>query len=126
MDDRHIGAEREPLIPFDLRQWRGPMLPEAVAQVLDVLRHGASSVGDVETALIGRPELSRRFMFLVNSPILGLRGITTVRHAVMVVGLAGTRSLLLACGAFDCLVGDHECYGHDAGGLFRHSAAVGA
>ena len=44
----------------------------------------------------------------------------------MVVGLAGTRSLILASGAFDCLAGDHECYGHDVGGLFRHSAAVGA
>jgi len=111
-------------ISIDLRRIEElPTLPEVAARVLQVIRDARSSVEDVEAVVVRDPALSAKILRVANSAFYGLpQKITTVGHAIAILGFNQLLSLLLSITMFDRF----RTRRLDLQGFWRHSIATAA
>lgn len=103
-----------------------PPLALEIAEILLRLHDDRTTVRDLEHCIEREPQLEDRLLALINSPFYGLQSISSARHAVMVLGFRGLRSMLLGLGVTDVLSGDFLVYGSEPLGLARRAIGVAA
>ncbi len=89
-------------------------LPEAVSRILEEIHKPEPDAGVLEQLISAEPELSVRILATVNSSLHALRSkVTSVRHAVTMLGLDRVRSVVMASAMIESLPSP-------PGGLFDH------
>lgn len=95
-----------------------PSLPTTVARILEMLDDPDVALSDVGEAIASDPSISMKTLRLVNSAYYGMRDeITSVEHAVSLLGMKVVRNVVLTASVFETL-------GCDEGRLMQHSVAV--
>lgn len=114
-----------------------PVLPDDVAEALDresvpsaqavvvkalrVIESDGSCAADLERVLCLDAAMSARLLRIANSPLYGHRGrISTIRHAIAMIGFRATRSLVLSTAMINTFPKDDAV----ASELWRHAASV--
>lgn len=96
-----------------------PSLPATLARIVQLLNDPDSSLAEVGKAITGDPAIALKTLRLANSASYGLRErVTSVEHAVTLLGVKVIQNLVLTATVFDTL-------SSGASLLFRHSIAVG-
>lgn len=81
-----------------------PTLPTIVTQVFEVMRRPTSSAHDVEKVIAKDQAISAKILRVANSAFYGFsRRITTVAHAIAILGFNNVQSMVLGIAAFDLL-----------------------
>ena len=79
-----------------------PTLPTIVTQVFEVMRRPTSSAHDVEKVVVNDQAISAKILRVANSAFYGFpRRITTVAHAIAILGFTNVQSMILGIAAFD-------------------------
>lgn len=95
-----------------------PSLPTTVARILDMLDDPDVPLSDVGAAIANDPSISMKTLRLVNSAYYGIRDeVTSVEHAVSLLGLKVVRNVVLTASVFETL-------GCNEGRLMQHSVAT--
>ncbi|MFH1687549.1 MAG: HDOD domain-containing protein [bacterium] len=76
-------------------------LPQTLAAVLDVVRNEDSTAGQLADVIIKDPAMTAKILRIVNSPYYGGRDVTSVRQAVMTLGLRAVSALALSTSVYD-------------------------
>jgi hypothetical protein len=88
-------------------------------RITELLDRPMSSLSDVAAAITGDPALALKTLRLVNSAFHGVReNVTSVEHAVVMLGAKVIRNLVLTASIVDT-------FENDAGDLLRHSICCG-
>ncbi|MCS6862170.1 MAG: HDOD domain-containing protein [Abditibacteriales bacterium] len=96
-------------------------MPELAARMLEVVRDARSSAKDVEAVIVRDPALSAKILRAANSALYGFsQEITTIEHAIGVVGFNQILSLSLSISMFDLF----RTRRLDLQGFWRHSIAT--
>lgn len=96
-----------------------PSLPATLARIIQLLNDPESSLSDVGKAITQDPAIALKTLRLANSAAYGLREhVTSVEHAVALLGAKVIQNLVLTATVFDTL-------SHSAGLVFQHSIAAG-
>ncbi|MDQ7780019.1 MAG: HDOD domain-containing protein, partial [Planctomycetota bacterium] len=104
-----------------------PTLPAVVVRVLEVVLDSDSSAKDAAAIVASDPALAAKVLKVVNSPAYGLRQkVSTVGHAVAMLGFATLKGLVLSITVFDELLDKRIPIGLDKALYWQHSLAVGA
>lgn len=83
-----------------------PSMPEVVTRLLEMLEDPDCSLGDVGRAISLDPSISLKTLRLVNSAYYGLgQEVTTVEHAVVLLGAKVIKNLALTATVFDTIGG---------------------
>src|SRR4051812_749757 len=105
-----------------------PSLPAVAVHVLRLCQRENFDIADVARAIGSDPALAARVVALVNSPLFGLkREITTVSHALVLLGANAVRTIALSFAVVGDLR-DHERAGFDHRSFWRRAifAAIAA
>ncbi|MCS6860553.1 MAG: HDOD domain-containing protein [Abditibacteriales bacterium] len=79
-----------------------PTLPTIVTQVFEVMRRPTSSAHDVEKVVVNDQAISAKILRVANSAFYGFpRRITTIAHAIAILGFNNVQSMILGIAAFD-------------------------
>ena len=74
-----------------------PPLPEGVARILEEINSPDTDIALLENLIAAEPEISFRIMAMVNSSLFALRcDITSIRHALAMLGFDRVRSIVVA------------------------------
>lgn len=104
-----------------------PALPTVVLRVMELAGDAEAGAADFEAILRRDPVLAAKVLKLVNSPFFGLRHkITSVSHAVVLLGFKTVRSVVIAAKTSRLLNRQLTQYGFDAGGMWKHSISCAA
>ncbi len=104
-----------------------PTLPAVVVRVLEVVLDSESSAKDAAEIIASDPALAAKVLKIVNSPAYGLRQkISTIGHAVAMLGFATLKGLVLSVSVFDELLEKGKPAGLDKAMFWQHSLAVAA
>ncbi len=99
----------------------------AAAKALQLLADDTADVDRIAKEILRDQGLTARCLKIANSPLYGFRAkISTVRHAIVVIGLRQTKALLFMAAASNALSTDLPGYKLEKGALFAHALAVGA
>ncbi|MDR7415652.1 MAG: HDOD domain-containing protein [Armatimonadota bacterium] len=99
--------------------------PAHVVEAMQLLDDLNTSAEEVASALGRDPVLAARVLRLANSALyLRARRVATLREAVVLVGFAAVRSLLVSAVAYDAFRPGAPGYGLDRVQLWQHSLAV--
>ncbi len=109
------------LMAFDLLK----PFPAHVVETMRLLDDLSTSAEEVASALGKDPVLAARVLRLANSALyLRSRRVATLREAVVLVGFAAVRSLLVTAVAYDTFRPGAPGYGLDRVQLWQHALAV--
>ncbi|MEE9128291.1 MAG: HDOD domain-containing protein [Planctomycetota bacterium] len=104
-----------------------PPLPDVVHKLLELINRDDAEPMEFEAVLEHSPALAGKLLGLVNSALFGVQHpVTSIHHAVLLLGHWPLRNMVLAYGAGELMLTDFSCYGHSARGLWEHSVAVAA
>lgn len=79
-----------------------PALPQIVAQIIDMLGDEEASVESLSTHIVSDPAIVARLLAAANAGALGTGGrITSVRQAIMLLGVGRVRDITLATAIID-------------------------
>lgn len=96
-----------------------PSLPGTVAHIMRLVEDPACSLAEVSKAISTDPPLALKTLRLVNTAYYGLRQkITTIEHAVVLLGVKVIRNLVFSATVFDVMKQGMER-------VFRHSVSCG-
>ena len=96
-----------------------PSLPRTVARISDLVTDPECSLATVAKAISADPAIALKTLRLVNSAFYGLRSrVSTVEHAVVLLGLKVIRNLVFTATVFDTLKGGVDT-------LLKHSIGCG-
>jgi two-component system, cell cycle response regulator len=74
-----------------------PTLPAVAVQVLDLCQKPEPQIPAIAKVISNDPALAAKLLKMVNSPLFGLRNeITTVTHAISMLGLNSVRTMALS------------------------------
>jgi HD-like signal output (HDOD) protein len=105
-----------------------PTPPLVFTQICKVVNNPNTSAYDVAAILSEDPAMSAKVLKITNSAFYGLSGtVTSVKHAIVIIGLEGLKSLVISTSLIDMFKGDRvgrEFQDH----FWRHSlvAAFGS
>lgn len=106
---------------------RIPSLPQVIPQALQILEDPDWSVPELAKVIALDQALAARMLQWANSPFYGLRGkVSTLEHAIMMLGPIRVRNLLLTASVSEMLTRKMPGYGLESGDLWRHSVMVAA
>lgn len=101
-----------------------PTLPTIVSSISDLMSNPNVSVEEINKVISKDASLSAKVLKLVNSPFYGFpRKITTISHAIIVLGFNTVRDLVLSVSVFDTFKGQSNSF--DRQNFWRHSIGVG-
>lgn len=99
-----------------------PTLPMLLGQILDAAFDPDTSAIDLSRYIAADQSLSARLLRIVNSPYYGFyRKITSLTTAVVILGFAEVRNIVLTSTAFETFA--HSASRYDRSQLWRHSLA---
>jgi len=97
-----------------------PVLPQAVASVVDEVNKDEPDVTVLENIIAAEPEFSVKVLSTVNSSLFALRAkVTGIRHAITLLGFERLRSVILSYSMLEAMprpegdLFDHEAYWTD-------------
>ncbi|MDD2710276.1 MAG: HDOD domain-containing protein [Verrucomicrobiae bacterium] len=100
-----------------------PTLPSVVTKLLSLVQNPLSSANDLEQILSRDPSLMVKVLRIANSPFYGSKDITTLEHAIVVLGFSAIRSIALSASVFESFPGTGRP-GFDRRDFWRHSLGV--
>lgn len=90
-----------------------PTLPSVVAKVNELVNDPNASAADINRAIRNDVALSARILRLVNSSFYGFpRRISSITHAVVILGFSTVRNVVLSAFVLDALPGSGLPFGH--------------
>ncbi len=96
-----------------------PSMPDSLAHITELISNPACSLAEVAKAISGDPAIAIKTLRLVNSAYYGLgQEVTTVEHAVVLLGLKVIKNLALTATVFDKIRGAADLF-------LRHSVGCG-
>lgn len=99
-----------------------PMMPHIVVQIMELTEDSRSTAQDIGNVISQDQSLTARLLRLANSAYYGYsRRIGTVTEAIVVLGFAAIRSLVLTASMSDLLNREVEGYALAPGELWNHS-----
>lgn len=102
-----------------------PTLPTVVTQILTALENPKTSAEQVNRIIVTDQALTAKVLKLVNSAFFGFpREITSVTHAVVVLGFSTVRNVAITASVFSSLPGKGRAT-FDREAFWRHSIGVG-
>ena len=111
-DSRHIDYLLEEVVTL-------PSLPVTVAHITDMIRDPDCSLGEVGKAISADPAIALKTLRLVNSAYYGMsQKVTSVEHAVVLLGQKVIKNLVFTATVFDTLQGSVDTF-------LRHSISAG-
>lgn len=101
-----------------------PTLPDVVMKINQLVRDPNTSAADINETISRDMAFSAKILKLVNSPFYGFpRRITTITHAVVILGFNAIRNLALSAFMFDAFSARTKVF--DLHAFWRHSICVG-
>ncbi len=101
-----------------------PTLPLVVARVNELVENPKASAADINNAIRQDVALSARILKLVNSSFYGFpRRISSITHAVVILGFNTVRNVVLSAFVLDAFAGEGLPFGHRE--FWIHSLGVG-
>lgn len=102
-----------------------PTLPAVVLEVNQLLQDFETPIERVCRTIEKDQAMVPRILKLVNSAFFGLRcGVSTISHAVVLLGFNTIRNAVVAVGVIDSLGSRHQLAGFDITEFWTHSVAV--
>ncbi|MEB3246176.1 MAG: HDOD domain-containing protein [Vampirovibrionales bacterium] len=99
-----------------------PALPEVVNQIVSLLSRPNTPASEIASLITVDPGLTSRVLRMVNSAAYGIqRQITSVQHAIMLLGFTTVRGLVLSASIFKLFSGTDGQSGFDVRGFWAHS-----
>lgn len=88
-----------------------PSMPNSLAHITELISNPACSLAEVAKAISGDPAIAIKTLRLVNSAYYGLgQEVTTVEHAVVLLGLKVIKNLALTATVFDQIRGAADLF----------------
>ena len=85
------------------------VLPHVVYKVLELSGSNDSSATEMEQAIVVDPGFSSRLLTMANSAYYGLpKKVTSIKEALMFLGLKSVRQLAMTVGVYDMFVGETD------------------
>ncbi|GMV37364.1 MAG: hypothetical protein AMXMBFR61_18720 [Fimbriimonadales bacterium] len=104
-----------------------PALPDVVARVLELTDSKTSTAGDLERVISTDQALAGKILRVVNSAFYGAAGkVSTISHAVMVLGVKQLRNLTLSVAAMSLVKARMPHMAEHQMEFWRHSLGTGA
>ena len=104
-----------------------PALPDVVARVLELTDSKTSTAGDLERVISTDQALAGKILRVVNSAFYGSAGkVSTISHAVMVLGVKQLRNLTLSVAAMSLVKARMPHMAEHQKEFWRHSLGTGA
>lgn len=100
-----------------------PTLPSVAMQLINLVRDPRCAAGDIEEVLSCDPSLTMKVMRVTNSAFYGQSHARTLHEAIVMLGFASIRSIILAASVFEAFPGEGRP-GFDRVEFWRHSLAV--
>ncbi|MHC4201363.1 MAG: HDOD domain-containing protein, partial [Planctomycetota bacterium] len=101
-----------------------PTLPVVVAHVNELVENPSASATDINNAIRQDVALSARILKLVNSSFYGFpRKISSITHAVVILGFNTVRNVVLSAFVLDAFTGKGLPFGHRQ--FWIHSLGAG-
>ncbi len=101
-----------------------PTLPDVAAKLLELTASESSAVTDIAAIIERDPSVATRLLKLVNSSFYGVRReINSIQQALMMVGMANLRSLVLSSSVMQLFEQSGKTSSYDRNGLWKHSVA---
>ncbi len=93
-----------------------PVLPAAVSRLLSEINRNEPEIARLETIISSEPQISAKILRTVNSSHFALRAkVTTIRHAIAMLGLNRVRSIGLSYAMLDAVPEpDTKLFNHEA------------
>jgi len=102
-----------------------PTLPDIAARIISLANDPSASASDITEIISLDQSMTMKLLKLVNSAFYGFSGeITTVKHAVVILGFNEVKNLSLATSVFDAFSGKGDTLKKE--GLWRHAAVCAA
>ena len=103
-----------------------PTLPVVANNIVQITRNPKTSALEVGMAISQDPALSSKVLKSANSAFYGFpRKISTINHAIVVLGFANIRNIVLTASIFDVLTSEGGDNRFDREGFWEHSLACG-
>ncbi|MFO0839093.1 MAG: HDOD domain-containing protein [Phycisphaerae bacterium] len=105
-----------------------PTLPAVAVQTLQITADRNARLEDLLAVLRGDQSITSRVLAVAASAAVGARGdVSTLERAVVILGFAAVRSIVLAVKVFECFAGadgNGEARGFDRTEFWKHSIGV--
>jgi putative nucleotidyltransferase with HDIG domain len=99
-----------------------PALPEVVNQIILLLGRANTPASEIAKLVAYDPGLSSRVLRMVNSAAYGFqREVSSIQHAIMILGFNTVRGLVLSASIFKLLKGEAKALGFDSKSFWLHS-----
>ncbi len=104
-----------------------PTLPSVVIRILEIVLDASSSARDAGEVVEVDQALTAKVLRIVNSPAYGFRRkITSVQHAISLLGFSSLKSIVLSVSVFDNLLDQHKAAALDKVLYWQHCLATAA
>jgi HD-like signal output (HDOD) protein len=104
-----------------------PTLPSMLGTINKMMMNPRTSAKEVAQLISSDPSLTSRVLRVVNSSFYGFPSrITTVTHAIVILGFNTIKSIVLSSSIFDVFKKDTVVEGFDRTEFWKHSIGVGA
>ena len=101
-------------------------LPVVANNVIQITRNPKSSALEVAKAIAQDPALVTKVLKMANSALYGFpQKITTISHAIVILGFANIRNIVLTASIFDMFPAKKSGNQFDREGFWEHSLATG-
>ncbi|NUN49571.1 MAG: HDOD domain-containing protein [Candidatus Brocadiae bacterium] len=104
-----------------------PTLPQILSSMNRLMTNPRTSAKEVAQLISSDPAITSKVLRVVNSSFYGFPNrISTVTHAIVILGFNTARSIVLSTSIFDALKKPETTGGFDRLAFWRHSIATGA
>lgn len=104
-----------------------PTLPSMLSSINRLMVNPRTSAKEIAQLISSDPSITSKVLRVVNSSFYGFPNrISTVTHAIVILGFNTIRSIVLSTSIFDALKKGPRADGFDRAAFWRHSIAAGA
>lgn len=103
-----------------------PPLPDVVRKILGLVDDTDASAKDLAQIITSEPSLTAKILKITNSSFYGFRQqVTTISHAVVILGFNEVKNLVLGYSIFSNILGEKEKKNEQELNFWRHNIACG-
>jgi putative nucleotidyltransferase with HDIG domain len=104
-----------------------PTLPAMLSSINRLMVNPRTSAKEIAQLISSDPAITSKVLRVVNSSFYGFPNrISTVTHAIVILGFNTIRSIVLSTSIFDALRKSQPAHGFDRAAFWRHSIGAGA